>query len=344
MPRLDGPGVGSFYCLTMVTMPHADRPPQEDGVILAFDVGGTKLAAAVVDGEGVVLASFRRPTPRSDWRAAVTELIAAGRAALERVAGNPVAGGIACGGPLDLARELVLSPPNLPGWDEVPLVDIMEAEFGVPMMMDNDANAAALALRRWGPWAGVDDLVYLTVSSGIGSGIISGGQLLRGSAGNGAEAGHMPVRWSGRRCECGQRGCLEAYSSGTSIARRATEAVQAGQPSMLSALSQITAAEVARAASAGDVLALEIWTDAVDMLSMAVASLINVFEPRVILLGGGVTEAGHMLLNPVRARGTAHALSAAGRRTDVEITPFGRQIGVLGAAALAPVGRVSAVA
>ncbi len=202
------------------------------------------------------------------------------------------------------------------------------------MKMDNDANAAAIASCLWGPTAGAQDLVYLTVSSGIGSGIIAGGRVVRGSDGNAGEAGHMPVRWQGRPCLCGQRGCLEAYSSGNSIARRAAEAVAAGEPSTLAYASPITAADVAAAARSGDRLAKKVWNEAVDMLGMAVATLINVFEPRAVVLGGGVTEAGQMLLDEVRAIGTRHALSAAGRQTEVMITPFGRDIAIMAAACL----------
>ena len=327
-------GYRGFDTTNMVSIPQGPPAEVESGLLLGLDVGGTKLAAGVVDRSGRVLASVRRPTPTADPAAAISELITAGRAAIDQVDGLIVAGGIACGGPLDISRGLVLSPPNLPGWDAVPLVDVLQAEFGIPLTMDNDANAAAIASCRWGPTAGAQDLVYLTVSSGIGSGIITGGRVVRGVDGNAGEAGHMPVRWQGRPCLCGQRGCLEAYSSGNSIARRAAEAVAAGESSTLANASSITAADVAAAARSGDRLARRVWSEAVDMLGMAVATLINVFEPQAVILGGGVTEAGRMLLDDVRMIGTRDALSAAGRQTEVMITPFGRDIGVMAAACL----------
>ncbi len=304
--------------------------------MLGLDIGGTKLAAGVVDPAGRVLSQVRIPTP-TGWEQALRDLGTAARLALQRAGMDAVdlaAVGVACGGPLDAAAGVVLSPPNLPGWDHVAVGPLLEDAFGRPTFVENDANAAAIASARWGTWAGVEDLVYLTISTGVGAGVITGGQLLTGSDGNGAEVGHIVVSWQGRQCVCGQQGCLEAYVSGRSIARRASERLEAGASSSLWGIGDLTAEDVSRAAAAGDSLALSLWAETTDMLAAAVSSVINLFEPRVVILGGGVTEAGDMLLDPVRTATVRYALSPAGRKAEIAITPYGPAIGIVGAAAV----------
>jgi len=303
---------------------------------LGLDIGGTKLAAGVVDATGHIVALMRTATP-AGWQPAVAALLRLGHEVLHR-AGVTTAGisavGIGCGGPLDLGRGLVLAPPNLPGWNEVPIVQLVEQEFGRPTRLENDGNAAALATYRWGAHAGTDILVYFTISTGIGSGLVERGRLYRGGAGNGCELGHTVVDWRGRQCLCGQRGCAEAYVSGSSIGRRAREALAAGRSSALAGTAA-TAADVAAAARAGDSLALEIWTESTAILGRLLASTLNTFEPHLIVLGGGVTRAGDMLLEPVRATALAQAMPPAARIADIVLSSHGDNIGVVGAAAVA---------
>ena len=325
----------------MTTFPQSQdfTLPGTDSVVLGLDIGGTKLAAAVVDGDGHVRSFVRTPTrPSRGWRPVMDDLVAAGHAAMQDAgvsATDLSAVGVGCGGPLDTASGIVLSPPNLPGWDAVPVVAALEVEFGRPTYLENDANAAAIATSMWGPWAGTQDLVYLTVSTGVGAGVLSGGRLLRGAGGNGAEVGHVVVCYGGRLCGCGQRGCLEAYVSGQSIARRAREALGAGAESQLGELAWVTAADVCAAARDGDAMAVRLWDETTGILGAAVASVLNLFEPRLVVLGGGVTQAGAMLIDPVRTDSVAQALSPAGRQADVVLTSFGDTIGVVGAAAVA---------
>jgi len=337
----------------MVSIPHIGRPADlgASDAVLGLDIGGTKLAAGVVDSSGRVLSLVRTPTPApsAGWRAATEALFDLGERAIEdaHVAPSRVtAVGIGSGGPLDAAAGIILRPPNLPAWEDVPVTRLAEAAFQRRAFLENDANAAALATYEWGEWAGTQDLVYLTISTGIGGGALVAGRLLRGASGNVAEFGHTVVDWDGRLCDCGQRGCAEAYVSGTSIARRAQEALIAGRPSILSRHSAVTASDVATAAVDGDTLALEIWSDTTAILGALVTSVLNVFEPRVVVLGGGVTEAGAMLIDPIRAYAKTHAMSSAGRAADVVISEHGRAIGVLGSAAVAmarsPIGLASA--
>jgi len=308
----------------MVSIPHIGRPADlgASDAVLGLDIGGTKLAAGVVDSSGRVLSLVRTPTPApsAGWRAATEALFDLGERAIEdaHVAPSRVtAVGIGSGGPLDAAAGIILRPPNLPAWEDVPVTRLAEAAFQRRAFLENDANAAALATYEWGDWAGTQDLV-----------------------------GHTVVDWDGRLCDCGQRGCAEAYVSGTSIARRAQEALIAGRPSILSRHSAVTASDVATAAVDGDTLALEIWSDTTAILGALVTSVLNVFEPRVVVLGGGVTEAGAMLIDPIRAYAKTHAMSSAGRAADVVISEHGRAIGVLGSAAVAmarsPIGLASA--
>ena len=176
--------------------------------------------------------------------------------------------GIACGGPLDPVKGIILTPPNLPGWDEIPLAKIVADALDRPVAVDNDATAAAVA--EWWFGAGrsrdVQDLIYLTISTGIGGGLILDGRPYRGVAGNAGELGHLTIDYHGRRCGCGRRGCLEAHASGTNIALRAREAIATGEPSSLSGLEELTARDVAEAAAAGDPLATRIWDETTEML------------------------------------------------------------------------------
>jgi glucokinase len=303
--------------------------------VLALDVGGTKLAAGVVAADGTVESFRELPTEVHQGPEKVVErLLALGRLVLSDAGGSIGSVGIGCGGPLDPVTGTILGPPGLPGWDSVPLVPIVAGAFGLPAHLENDGTAAALGEYRWGGW-GARDLVYLTVSTGIGGGVVLDGRLRRGAAGQGGELGHIVLDWQGRRCGCGQRGCAEAYVSGTAIAARAADAVAAGEPSTLSAVETVSARDVAVAARGGDPLARRIWDESTAMLGRVIAVIINVYEPELVVLGGGVTRSGDMLVEPVRAAALAQAMPPAAAAARVELSAHGPQVGVLGAAAVA---------
>jgi glucokinase len=297
--------------------------------VLALDIGGTKLAAGVVDSGGTLHSFAVEPTKAQDGPELVLgRLFDLGRRA---VAESGVewpsieAVGIGCGGPLDAERGILIAPPHLPGWRDVPIGELAAREYERPVTLENDATAAAAGEHRWGAGAGTRNMVYLTISTGVGGGVVIDGALYRGSYGNGGELGHVTVDWRGRRCRgCGRRGCLEAYVSGTSIAERAGEA----------GLPFATSEDVAAAASAGDPGARALWDETVEALSCGLVSIVNLFEPELVVLGGGVTRSGGMLLEPVRSAIRADAMQPAADAVDVVLSKLGDHVGVLGAGAI----------
>jgi glucokinase len=309
--------------------------------VLALDVGGTKLAAGVVRGDGSVRSRLVEPADRDRGPDdMIRRHLALGRRAVEAARLDPGAiraVGIACGGPLDPERGIILAPLHLPGWVDVPLVAIAEDAFRVPAAVDNDATAGAVAEWRFGAGRDRDvgSLVYLTISTGIGGGLVLDGRPYRGAAGNAGELGHLTIDIDGDPCACGRRGCLEAYASGTNIARRAREALAAGEPSSLRGLERVTARDVATAAAAGDALAGRVWDDTTRRLGSAVATILDVLNPDLVVLGGGVTNAGDALLQPVRETALREAMRPAAESADVVLATLGEDLGVVAAASVA---------
>ena len=304
--------------------------------VLALDIGGTKLAAGLVDATGRVRSFLVAPTPDGP-EPALDVLFALGRKAVADAGADwpeVAAVGIGCGGPLDAERGVLLSPPHLPGWVDVPVAALAAAAFGRPAVLDNDGTAAAEAEHRFGAGIGTSQMVYLTLSTGVGGGAVLNGQVYRGATGNGAELGHVVVDWQGRPCRgCGGRGCLEAYVSGTSIAERARELLD--DRSSLSTVEHLTAADVAAHASAGDPLATRVWRETIDALGTGLTSIVNMLEPELVVLGGGVTRSGDALIAPARVAVRAAAMTPGGRSVRVERAALGDQVGVVGAAAVA---------
>ncbi|MDT4900007.1 MAG: glucokinase [Pseudonocardiales bacterium] len=308
-----------------------------DQPVLALDIGGTKLAVAVVTPDGATHGVLVEPTRRDEgWQVVVARLFEMAHRSIDDAGlDDIVAVGISCGGPLDTASGVLVSPPHLPGWFDVPIGPLAAKAFGVPFALQNDATAAAIAEYRFGVGRGTSTMLYLTVSTGIGGGAVVDGTLHLGSAGNGGEFGHLTVRRGGRLCSCGRHGCIEAYASGTSIAQRAREALDGGAPSSLAALPTVTAAHVSTAAAAGDALAVELWDETIDLLGAAVTDLVNVFEPELVVLGGGVTRAGGMLLDPIRALVAREAMPPAAATARVALAGLGDLVCVVGAGVVA---------
>jgi len=323
-----------------------------DDLVLGLDVGGTKLAAGVVAGDGRVLSMQVAPSRVEEGPDVMIErhldlgrsAVAAADVSWEQIR----AVGIACGGPLDPFRGIIQSPPGLPGWDDVPLVAMVEQALQRPTVVDNDATACAIA--EWwfgvGRKRGVRDLVYLTISTGVGGGLILDGRVYRGAAGNAGELGHLTVDYRGRQCGCGRRGCLEAYASGPQIAARTRECLAEGAASLLAELPDVTARDVAEAAAAGDPLARDIWDETMAMLGSAVANILDIFNPELVVLGGGVTRSGDQLLVPVREAGLRQAMAPARNAADIVLAGLGDELGVVSAATVAferlPVGQRAA--
>jgi glucokinase len=309
-----------------------------DRAVLALDIGGTKLAVAVVTADGRTHGWLVEPTRREEGPdVIIRRLFDMGHRAVAAAGLGPIAAvGVSCGGPLDAGTGVLTSPLHLPGWIDIPIVDMAEAEFGVPAVLENDATAAALGEHRYGAARGASTALYLTVSTGIGGGAIVNGNLHRGAAGNGGEFGHIMVRPGGRLCLCGRHGCLEVYASGSSIAARAAEALaEPGAESSLSSLDVVKAEDVAAAARNGDALATGLWDDTIGLLAVAVTDLVNIFEPNIVIVGGGVTRSGAQLIDPLREAVLRDAMPPAASAVRIELAGLGDEVCVIGAAALA---------
>jgi len=307
--------------------------------VLAIDIGGTKLAAGVVDAAGTILARGEVPTLAAEGPERVLDRIvrlSRDVLAAPRVsAGSIQRIGIGCAGPVDRGAGLILNPPNLPGWTRVPLVERIQKALGHPAVLENDANAAALGEFRYGAGRGASSLVYLTVSTGIGSGIILDGKIWHGLRDGAGEVGHITLLPDGPICGCGNRGCLEALASGPSIVRRAREALATMRPSRLLDVGDFTAADVVQLAREGDVLAGEVWDDTVRYLGLGVAAIVTILAPERVVIGGGVAQAGDFLFEPLRRDVRRRVKLVAVESVPILPAALGPDVGILGAAAVA---------
>jgi glucokinase len=307
--------------------------------VLAIDIGGTKLATGIVDTEGRILARGEVPTLAAEGLEPVLgRIVGLGRDLLSRPEVADVSVhrvGVGCAGPVDLKAGIVFNPPNLPGWFRVPLIDHLQQALALPAVLENDANAAALGEFRYGAGRGARSIVYLTVSTGIGGGIILEGKIWHGLKDAAGEIGHMTVCPDGPLCGCGNRGCLEAMASGTSIARRAREAVAAGRQTGLSEIPALTSADVVRLAQVGDVVAREVWDEAVMYLGIGVAAVITILAPERVVIGGGVTKAGDYLFQPLREEVRRRVKLVPVESIPILPAALGPDVGILGAAAVA---------
>ena len=262
-------------------------------LLLGLDIGGTKSAALVGDAAGTVFARIAGPTP-TDWREAVSFLMASLRQVCREhgcMPSDAAALGVSCGGPLDSATGIVYAPPNLPAWDAVPLKDLLAAEFHLPTVVENDANATALAEHLWGAGNGCREMAFLTMGTGIGAGLILNGALYRGRHDLAGEVGHATVFPDGPTCPCGKRGCLEALASGTAIGRIGSE--RYGDE-------HVTAETVCVRARGGDPVALEILADTAHWMGLGLANLLQTLNLERIVLGTLAVHAGDLLLDPIR--------------------------------------------
>ncbi len=281
-------------------------------LILALDFGGTKLSAAVINRDALgderpQWPALRREFTPADADAAY-ELAAMLRLARELLAGrSPAAVGVSFGGPVDFPRGLVRLSHHVRGWENVPLRDLVAHEFGCPAFVDNDANVAALGEHRFGAGRGVNDLMYITVSTGVGGGWILGGRPWRGHAGMAGEIGHTVVDPSGPLCLCGKRGCVERLASGPYMAADWEEG-RGGKGEREKGSGGVTGRDVAVAAAAGDPVAKEILLRGARALGMGIGNAANLVNPQRFILGGGVTKAGAIWWGEVRRAARATAL------------------------------------
>ena len=302
---------------------------------IGVDVGGTKIAAGIVTTAGEILDEVRYPTPHSSEK--LVETIAG---AVSEVRDGSEVGGACLAVPgLILAQEnKVVFSPNLRAVEGIPLKDELEPRIGLPLTVENDGNAAAWGEFRFGVGSEADHLVFVTLGTGIGGGIITHGLLMRGAQGSGGELGHVTVQATGPRCACGNRGCLEALASGTAIGRRAREVAIEYPDSALGRLAarrQVLGEDVTELAREGDKVALSVLEEAGTWLGVGLAGFVNVFNPEVVAVGGGVMEAGELILEAARREVHLRARPPSRDLVEVKVATLGAKSGVLGAAALA---------
>lgn len=306
--------------------------------VIAIDLGGTNIRGALVDAEGATLRRASKATRAEDGPDAVIRRIAE---VVEDVAeGEPadVPIGIASPGPLDPRTGTILFTPNLPGWRDVPLSSHLGDLTARRVALQNDGNCGALGEAAFGSARGVEDLVYLALGTGIGGGVLSNGVLIDGARGFGAEVGHVVVALDGPRCTCGSVGCLEAFSSGWAIRREAEMVATTADGDRLKELAdggEIHAGVVAAAAEQGDPAAMLIMRRSGRALGAAMGAFANIFNPSMIVIGGGVAGIGEILVGPAREAMEQHSFIDMRRELVVDYSSLGKDTGLLGAAALA---------
>ena len=304
---------------------------------IGVDLGGTKMLVGVVDSQQRVHHESRESSvglTEDELVEGLARELKEARDARPEV----LAAGLGIPATIDRRRGVAIQAVNLEISD-VPIRDLMQERLGIPVFLDNDANVAALAEHLYGAGRGADDVVMLTIGTGIGGGLILNGDVYRGSTGAGAELGHIVINEDGHRCQgnCPNRGCVETYASGTALAREGKAAAEREPDSALGkALAEgpIVGRTVTELASSGDPLATEIVAEAGTHLGVALASLANIFNPDVFLIGGGVSAVGDLLLDPAREQLNARALPPM-NRTPVKLAELGPEAGMVGAAAMA---------
>lgn len=310
--------------------------------VIAVDVGGSRFRVGLFDQEGHRLLVSDEETFRSGGRDWMLQRLREQCQFMRQKSDYPVqAGGVSFGGPVDFERQRVTSL-HAPGWESFPLAQWFKEALGLPCRVDNDANAGALGEYRFGAGRGIQSLVYITLSTGIGGGLICGGKVFRGKDSMAGEIGHLPVSDSGVLCVCGARGCLETFCSGSAIAQRGREwAVR--RPEAVARMvelsggsaADITSKAVVQAAAEGDMAATRIIREAARWLARALLTVIRIVNPDRIILGGGVTQAGSVLLDPVHESLDELASPSIRHSTELVLAELGTNSPLYGAAALA---------
>lgn len=307
---------------------------------VAVDLGGTRFRVALGTAEGELEWRVSRPTEVEQGVQAVLERMYAAVEEALSAAGDrgTVKGiGIAAPGPLDPWTGVIHNPPNMPGWDGIPIRQLFQERFGLPVQVANDANLAAVGEHRYGAGRGCSHMVYVTVSTGIGGGVIVDGRLLLGHCGYAGEVGHMTIDLHGPVDACGNVGCLEALASGTAIGRRARDLVLSGAETALSQvpIEDITARTVTELAYQGDTVARQLLRDAGVALGVGMVNLAHLLNPQRIILGGGVSlNAGPLLWDPMLETLRTRAMTPCQRQTEIVPAGLGDDAGLLGGVAI----------
>jgi len=320
----------------------------EEASVIGVDIGGTKIAAGLVSPTGKLRYQVRAPMVSRDGAASGLESV---KSAIDAVLAEFrcahdarcfIRGiGICCPGPLDPNAGIVINPPNLPFWRNFPLAAEISGVYGVPVKLDNDANAAALAETLWGAGRGHRNVFYATIGTGIGTGIVLDDGIYHGRTGAAAEGGHMSIDYRGPRCGCGKPGCIEAFASGPAIAERARAKFTAEQTarSILSDLaggdvSAITSEMVGSAYAAGDQLASEVLRETVELLSLWLGNIVDLLEPEVLIMGGGVASMLKPFFKEIHSRLSTCCVNSRCQEIPLLPATYGEDAGVAGGAAL----------
>jgi glucokinase len=302
---------------------------------IAVDIGGTQIRAACYPDDSLKPLIQQRSSTQQPGKTALQSMFDA-IAAVWPEGANVLKIAVAAPGPIDSKKGMILAAPNIPGWYNLPLKSELERHFNTPAAIGNDANLAALGEYRFGAGQGHHYLIYLTISTGIGSGIIIADRLIEGAHGLGGELGHITVLPDGPLCGCGKRGHLEAVAAGPGIARWVQEQLANGEASSLAPGAGLSAKDVAMAAAAGDLLSLRAMQRAGAFIGYALADFLHIFNPTIVIFGGGVSKAGALLFDPVRKALEERVLSP-GYLQDLSLTTaaLGDEAGLMGALALA---------
>ena len=302
---------------------------------LVADIGGTQIRAALYPCDNSTPLKVVRTSTQGDGILPLHRLLDS-LASIWPQQDRVISIAVAAPGPSDPYEGIVFEAPNIPGWINLPLKKHLQDRFNTPAAVGNDANLAALGEWRFGAGRGYNHLLYITVSTGIGGGIINDGKLLLGVRGLAGELGHITLIPDGPLCGCGQRGHLEALASGPAIARWVAEQLTQGAPSILSMHTHLTAKDVAQAAQANDALAIAALERAGNYLGIALADYLHIFNPTAIIIGGGVSRSGPHLMEPLKAALQQHVISEQYLQDLVLTTAaLGDDVGLLGALALA---------
>lgn len=310
-------------------------------IVCAVDLGGTKINTGLIKNNGEIIKSIRIPTNAFEGpeavinriRGSIFDILKAGDLTSSDILGI----GVGSPGPLDPIKGEVISSANLPGWDRVPIVKILQNEFNVPVVINNDANSGALGEYIFGCGRGTKNFVYMTVSTGIGGGVIIDGKLYSGANCNAAEIGHGTIDYKGPRCKCGNFGCLEVFASGTALAQYAKESIRIGKKSIINEISDvdnIKGEHIFEAARLGDKLALELVEREAFYLGIGISNIMMYFNPEKIAIGGGVSNQFDMLYDKMMETVIKRTLKPIREICPVVKAELGDKIGIIGAAAL----------
>lgn len=312
---------------------------------IGSDLGGTNIATALVNEKGEIIEKDKRPTEAAYGpEHVIFNMIEAIKRVARDVGMENVAGiGLGIPGLVDIEKGLSIFAGNL-GWENIPVMEKFEKEFPkMRLFMDNDVRVATLGEKYFGAGRGVDNLILITLGTGVGSGIIINGKLYRGKTYSAGEIGHITIFSDGLYCNCGNRGCLEVYASAPGIARRARDYIRTGHFTIMAGmvghdLSKITAEVVSKACDLGDRLALTIMEETAEILGIGIANYINILNPEMVIIGGGVSLAGNKLFDPLRKTVRQRTMRNAGENVRIVPAELKDESGMVGAAALAMEG------